>query len=302
MDWYAVKEQSAGKWRLSFLWYLYKICGLSCLKAFLRIVVFFISLFAKAAKDASKNYRAVLWEYQKKHNLPLSRFSPYGHILSYAWALADRMSVLCDKKTPVRIKVDENDDWRDFMELLAANRGAFLLCSHLGNIEIMAALPKLFPNYPAKTMHAVMQISQNSVFYRFVDAMADHSLFKLHAAEGMDFAEIMGLYENLENGDLVMMAGDRVSAQNRDAVIEAVLLGKKCRLPRGAFLFAKKMRHPVFAVFMLSCGSNRYRLCVHKIDVALKPEAMAAAYCSFLEEHLKDNPQQWHNFYSFFTD
>ena len=302
MDWYAVKEQSAGRRRLLFLWYVYRICGLTCLKLLLRVIVFFISLFAADARKASKSYRTVLREYQESNNLPLSHFSPYAHILSYACALADRLSVMCDKKTPVRIEIDENGDWRDFKSLLSRNEGVFLLCSHLGNIEIMAALPKIFPDYPAKTMHAVMQISQNSVFYRFVNDMADHSLFKLHAAEDMDLAEIMGLYESLENGDLVMMAADRVSAQNHDAVIKARLLGKTCRLPKGAFVFAKKMKHPVFAVVMLGCGLNRYRLSVRKIDDEADAGAMAAAYCAFLEEHLTANPLQWYNFYTFFTD
>ena len=159
-NWYNVREQSAGKLRLELLWIVYKIFGIKFLKAILWFVCLFITPFAKNARKSSKRYRKILNEYQRKHNIKKAKFSTLSHIYTFACAAMDKMAASCDKRKIIKFSVHENEDWSQFQKYLSENTGVFLICSHLGNIEALAA----FPDSKNKKMHAFMQVSQNSTF------------------------------------------------------------------------------------------------------------------------------------------
>ena len=117
-NWYEIKEQSAGKYRLLFLWYVYKIFKLSGLKFMLRLILPFIIVFSKSARVNSKKYRMILNNFQKSHNLKVAKFSSYSHISSYALSLAEKFSVLCDDKTSLKFDVNKNENWVEFLDIL----------------------------------------------------------------------------------------------------------------------------------------------------------------------------------------
>lgn len=116
----------------------------------------------------------------------------------------------------------------------------------------------------------------------------------------MDFQTIMSLYENLCNGDMILMAGDRVSAENSEKTITGKLLDRNCLFPEGTFLFSKKMKHPTYAIVLPYIGNNTYKVCVKEIDTSKNIENIVKQYTKFIEKNLVKYPSQWYNFYSFF--
>ena len=96
------------------------------------------------------------------------------------------------------------------------------------------------------------------------------------------------------------MAGDRVSAQKSEDVLPAKLLDKNCILPAGVFRFAKKMKHPTYAVLLLRTPKGFYKLYLQKLDMKQPLPDLAQKYTSFVEKHLLEYPDQWYNFFDFF--
>lgn len=298
-NWYEIKEQSAGKYRLLFLWYVYKIFKLSGLKFMLRLILPFIIVFSKSARVNSKKYRMILNNFQKSHNLKVAKFSSYSHISSYALSLAEKFSVLCDDKTSLKFDVNKNENWVEFLDVLNKKIGAFLICSHLGNVEVLSALPEVNKDYPKSYLHAFMETSHNNVFHKFITERMKDKSFELHSTETLNFDTIMKLYEDLQAGQLLMMAGDRVSAENPKMVVECEMLDRKIKLPKGVFKFAQTLHYPTFAVFLMR-EKKSYKLYLYKIDNNLSVSEMAKQYASVLEKLLLLYPNQWYNFYPYF--
>ncbi|MBO5997784.1 MAG: hypothetical protein J6P93_04595, partial [Alphaproteobacteria bacterium] len=192
-NWYNVKEQSAGRYRLLFLWNFYRIFRLKGLKIVLYPVVFFIFIFAKNGRLASEKYQSVLRDYQTKHHIQISKFSSYKHIFSYAFSLAEKMSAVCDEKSPLKFEVCSDENWTSFQNDMS--KGIFLISSHLGNIEALSAFPRQFKQLPAPTVNALMQINQNSIFHQFIEEKTNNPYFHLYPAEQFGFGEIMDLHE-----------------------------------------------------------------------------------------------------------
>jgi predicted LPLAT superfamily acyltransferase len=98
-------------------------------------------------------------------------------------------------------------------------------------------------------------------------------------------------------GELVIMAGDRVSAGSK-AILRHRFLGRDCVWPKGVYRFAKLMESPVFAVTCVRTGWNRYE--VHFSALGKSEPVMLDGFVSFLERETVAYPEQWYQFYDFF--
>lgn len=299
-EWYNIKEQSAGKYRLLFLWFVYKLIKLKGLKIVLYPIVAVISIFCHSARKYSGEYRNILYQYCENHSVQYSKFSGFRHILNYSYSMADKMSAICDADTPIKFCINKNNDWDNFQSNIRNGTGVFLISSHLGNIEAFCAFAKSSPEQQSKKLHAIMEVSQNSIFHNFIKSKTSNRSFNLYPAEQINFQIIMSLYENLCNGEMVLMAGDRVSAENRKKTIAGTLLDKNCLFPEGTFMFAKKMKHPTYAIILPYIGNNTYKIHVKEIDCTKSIENAVNQYSDFIEQNIIKYPTQWYNFYSFF--
>jgi predicted LPLAT superfamily acyltransferase len=295
-NWYQQHERGAGAWRLGALFWLYRIFGLRFMKFWVRIITTLIGMGAKSARRFSGEYRRILNEYQIAHNIAPTKFSPAQHIRCFADSLVDKMVAMCDKKNRIEFVVQDNADWREFQKLIEQKMGAFLICSHVGNIGALAA----FPGGQGVKIHAFQQIGQTGVFYRFISAHSVRPNTIIHAVEDMSVATAGEMFDFLCSGDLVMMAGDRVSAATPGKTLRVQILGHDCELPMGVFRFARTMSHPVFAVALLRIAPEKYKIVIKKLDDK-NINNMANGFAEFLEAATITAPTQWFNFYDFFV-
>lgn len=266
------------------------------MKFWVRIIATVIGVGAKSARRFSREYRRILNEYQIAHNMKPTKFSPAQHIRLFADSLVDKMVAMCDKKNRVKFVVQEDADWREFQNLIKQKMGAFLICGHVGNIGALSA----FPGGQGVKIHAFQQIGQTGVFYRFISAHSVRPNTIIHAVEDMSVGTAGEMFDFLAGGELVMMAGDRVSAATPGKTIHTQILGRDCELPMGVFRFARAMSHPVFAVALLNIGAEKYKLVIKKLDDK-NVHNMANGFAEFLESAAIAAPTQWFNFYDFFV-
>lgn len=294
-NWYQVHERGAGRLRMELLWWVYKVCGVRVLKFLVGIIAAFITMGARGGRMASRRYKTILNAYEVKNNRIPTRFSSFAHIRAFACSMVDKMSAICDRKTPIKIEINCDTDWQKLQKLLSAGRGAFFICSHLGNIEALCAIP----NASDKTMHAFMNTEQNAMFRHFIDQHARYQNTIIHPTADIGVAMAGEMYDALRRGELVMMAGDRQSPNTPNKVIKAKCLGTDCKLPAGVFRFARACDCPVFAIANMNMGGEKYRVCVKQINTQ-DVNIMASEYVEFLERLILKYPTQWFNFFDFF--
>ena len=113
--------------------------------------------------------------------------------------------------------------------------------------------------------------------------------------------------------EIYIMAGmDLPVAAIREQVASAVnLVVQQARFPSGPFLLAHLLNCPVYLVFALFTEPNRYDVhCELFADAIRLPRATreesvrayAQKYASRLEHYVREAPQNWFNFYDFWSD
>lgn len=302
--WHAQREQSAGRGRLWFMWAVYARCGKTALKLVTVPVMAFIYPFAGPARRALRTYYAVLAAFRgRKDAPPVGAWTLYRHLLGFAWSLADKTDACTLRKDLPQISVRDDAGGRAFRDLVAARKGAFLVSTHLGTVEVLPALASARRDAGEEIphVHAFQQMGHDAVFTRMFMRHFDATHVTLHAVEEIGVETAVRMQEAIGRGELVLMAGDRVGARSGKAFDHA-FLGRPCRWPKGVFVFAKLMACPVFFVTCVRTGWNAYECHFHRYTgPASSPARMLDEYTAFLEAETLAHPEQWFQFYDFFA-
>ena len=302
--WHAQREQSAGRGRLWFMWAVYARCGKTALKLVTVPVMAFIYPFAGPARRALRTYYAVLAAFRgRKDAPPVGAWTLYRHLLGFAWSLADKTDACTLRKDLPQMSVRDDAGGRAFRDLVAARKGAFLVSTHLGTVEVLPALASAHRDAGEEIphVHAFQQMGHDAVFTRMFMRHFDATHVTLHAVEEIGVETAVRMQEAVGRGELVLMAGDRVGARS-GKTFDHAFLGRPCRWPKGVFVFAKLMACPVFFVTCVRTGWNAYECHFHRYTgPASSPARMLDEYTAFLETETLAHPDQWYQFYDFFA-
>ena len=144
-------------------------------------------------------------------------------------------------------------------------------------------------------------MGHDSVFTKMFMRHFDGSKLTLHAVEEIGVETAVDMQAAIARGELVLMAGDRVSAGSTKT-LQHDFLGCPCQWPKGVFTFAKLMESPVFFVTCVRTGWNAYECHFRMFD----PQSgnrivpMLDQYTEFLAAETLEHPEQWYQFYDFF--
>lgn len=317
--WHEQREQCASRFWMQFMWLSYVCFG----KTFQKLIFLFampvIFLCARPARLALKRFYAVLSEYTGRQVRP-TPWRLFRHILGFAWGLMDKTDASTLKKSLPRMAVRDDDGWRSFRETMDSGKGAFVLCSHLGVIGVLPALPETLARRqrhqtsecgvrsPMRVpkVHAFQQMGHDAIFMKVFMRHFDRSRIELHAVEDIGVETAVSMQEAIARGKLVIMAGDRTSAGSR-SVLRHRFLGRDCLWPKGAFRFAELMEAPIFGITCVRTGWNSYEAHVAKLGCptagrSADTAALLGNYVGFLEAEVQAHPDQWYQFYDFFED
>ncbi len=294
--WHLQREQSAGRWRMLFMWYMYVWFGKSFQKVLCIPVMAFIYPFARPAREALQEFYKVIKEFNPQCSIINLHYAIFTHLLGFAWSLADKTDACTLRKNLPKMSVRDDAGWRAFDGLVRAGKGAFLISTHLGTIEVFPALSASSP-----FVHAFQQMGHDAVFTEVFARHLDSSRLALHPVEEIGVETAVQMQEAIGRGELVLMAGDRVSAGS-ERVLRHDFLGRQCVWPKGVFVFAKLMEAPVFFVTCVRTGWNAYEVHVREFVPSGEPllQSLLDAYVRFLEEETLAHPEQWYQFYHFF--
>ena len=317
--WSRQNEQVAGYWQGKLLLVLFRIFPVIILRIIAFPDGFFYFLFSKRGRTESRRYLhniAPLISDPELAKKCRSRFGPLRHIVSFSCALVEKLQSW-GGKFPFKDISFHDDDIHELIRELENGKGVFLIFSHLGNTEMLRGLLHSGQTGLSRKMPvtAIMDVKVTAHFNRILRELNPQSGMDIIGADEVNPHTAIILEEKLAAGGMVVIAGDRTSADKDSKNCMIPFLGKQAPFSSGVFYMAALMNAPVFFVFGLRRTDlslkPRYDLHVHKspltFDCARKErfkrtELLARSFADLLESYCKKQPFQWYNFFDFWQE
>lgn len=189
-------------------------------------------------------------------------------------------------------------------QLISEKRGALLICSHFGNLELCRVLSR---QHRKMRLTILVHTKHARAFNQMLAALDPQSQLNLMQVTEMTPATAMLLSEKIEQGEFVVIAGDRVPVAPNPRVAIANFLGAPAAFPIGPYVLASILQCPTYLLFPLQLEKHaelHFELLRESIrlprkgrDEALQP--LVADYAARLQHYCVRAPLQWFNFYDF---
>ena len=298
--WYEIKQNNQVGYVLMFF----------CLKILPPVVLRFISIpvgffywiFSARARSFSNAFFKQLGH----------KGSSCKHIISFAINLVENLQSWAGNFSFSNVHW-QNDDVSDLVRNINEGRGTVIVMSHLGNAQMLKGLASLGESGTERRMSitTITNVDVSTGLYPVLNKINPSSSFHIVNSSNIGPETIFLLQERLEQGEVVVIAGDRVSA-NSNRTIPVSFLGKKAPFPYGVFLLLSLLNVPSYFVFGLRQKdislASQYDMFVRKNPVSFdctrkeREERIvhaAECYAKELEAHCRIHPYQWYNFFDF---
>lgn len=289
MKWFEIKERSAGEKRLLLTFYIYKLLG----KHPVNFIAFFVTLFTYFSSPDLRHFSA---KYLRKAGIKPLKINIFKHFLNYALAQADKIEIFAGDYDISKICL--KDDFEKFYNCIHSSKGAVCIFPHVGNIDVMRALLEK----DKVNVSIFLSSEQAKIFRNFLDKISVNKNITTYSVENTGVETAIELKNKIDKGELVFLAGDRISKNTAARKVEVKILEKKVDLPFGPFKFAELLGADVFFISALKFG-EKYNVYIKEFQTfdkcALK---MAENFGGFISQQINLAPFQFYHFYDVFKD
>ncbi len=221
----------------------------------------------------------VLWLASPK----VRRASPrLKKLVNFTRSLADKAVVMAQGRRLPTVETDGSPDAESFVRDVAEGKGVFVLSSHVGTIEVLAALKGSPPKF-----HAWMEFERTAIYNRFYSRHAKRQLVEIHPISSFGPGTVFFAGDALDAGECLLMAGDRTFGRTRTVTVGS----RSFDLALGAFRFAAALDHPVYFACCLSDASCHYTAVIRRLSG--DASSLAAGYAQALAELTASHPDDW---------
>ncbi len=298
---WAQMEETSIIWGMRFLLRIYLLFGRTILQFFLYPVVTYYWLLNRQARKSSQDYLNRLAVFAPSLKLYGSLFWSYRHFISFANAIIDKLAAWSGALADSEVEYHGRDD---LLATISNGRGALLLGSHLGNLEVcrvIASLDKVVGiNVLVHTKHA-------QKFNQLLNQTSDNSRLNLIQVTEITAATAVLLNDKIDAGELVIIAADRTPVSNQQRVTKVTFLGADALFPQGPIILAALLKCPVYTVFCLKQEGRHviyfdYFSGILKFSRKTREQAIQQViqdYAECLQTYCLKEPLQWFNFFDF---
>ena len=223
--WAGLAERGA-LWGLRFVVAAHRLLGRRGCMAVMAPIVLYFYLTGAEQRRASQRFLGRALGRQP------GRLDGLRHFMDFAGRALDAFAAWSGTLPPVAVTCDTPDA---FARIAADRRGALLVVSHLGNVELSRALmaPALRQRLTllAHTRHA-----EN--YGRLLREFRPEAAARVIQVTDIGPATAITLQEAIERGEWLSIAGDRVPVLSKDRVVPVPFLGKSAEFSEGPWLLA----------------------------------------------------------------
>ena len=189
---------------------------------------------------------------------------------------------------------------------LAGGKGALILVSHLGNLEVSRALARRKPGIRLTVLNHSKHAPK---FNRLLATLNQESQADLIQVTDVNASTAVILSERIARGGLVVIAADRVPVSAEPRVVAVPFLGECAAFPIGPYVLAGLLKCPVYLLFCLRLVDGFHLFIepfsetVHLSHVGREAslKKAAALFAARLEHYCRLAPLQWFNYYEFWA-
>ena len=308
-EWFGEKEASTSTrpYRLTF-W---------CLKHFPRWFVNFLTycvalwffIFDKRSRRESIRYQKILREF----NPSFKTIKPLRQVTTFAVTIVEKIDCWTNP-IPFKNIHFNDDDAGALIEQLNQGKGAFIIISHLGDAELLRSLAnKNEIGIQKKIPIAVLSdrdVSSN--FSKAMNGMNKNFTLNTIDVNNITPATIERIMDTINQGGLVVCAGDRLSKNKNERVLTQSFLGRPAPFSYGVYFLADLVGAPTYFVWGFRRGNIIMRRACEMYVIKAKSQVggerkgresrmnvLCAEYAKTLESFVQKYPYQWYNFFDF---
>jgi len=298
---WAQMEETSVIWGMRFLLRVYLLFGRTILQLFLYPVVTYYWLINRQARQASQVYLNRLAVFAPSFKLHGSLFWSYRHFISFANAIIDKLAAWSGALAASEVEYHGRDE---LLAEVSKGRGALLLGSHLGNLEVCRVIADLDN---AVGINVLVHTKHAQKFNQLLNQTSDNSLLNLIQVTEITAATAVLLNDKIDAGELVIIAADRTPVSSQQRVTKVTFLGAEALFPQGPVILAALLKCPVYTVFCLKQQGRHVIYFDHFSDMLKFPrktreQAMQQViqhYAECLQTYCLKEPLQWFNFFDF---
>lgn len=290
---------------LKFMFLVYRWFGRTPFRVLLYPVILYFFLFRRGARNSSLQYLRYLQEaglYQPRYS---RLYDSYRHFLSFGESLLDKLAVW---QGDIGIDAIHFHQHEVIERLASERRGAVLMGSHLGNLEVCRALVQL--NAQLK-MNVLMHTANAARFNHMLKKAGRDSQMNIIQVTDITPATAMLLQQKIDQGEYIVIAGDRIPLIDGKNTSRVRFLGHDCDFPSGAFVLASILRCPLLSIFCLRREQDKIpawdlhldmlaeRIILPRQQRPQQVQHYCQVWADMLGRYCQLAPLQWYNFYPF---
>lgn len=289
---------------LKTIFFFYKYGGRYLAIALLYPVIFYFLFSGKVTRTASQKYLNKMYKLGYIAQKPTLWMS-FKHFLSMGFAALDKVDVWLGNITMTSIN---HVNYATFEALLSTNKGALIIGSHLGNLEVCRALAN---DNTSACFNVLVFTEHAQKFNDFINGLNDEVKINLIEVTEMGPDLAIMLQEKIDQGEYVVIAGDRTSTTVAGRVVYSDFLGDTAPFSQGPFILAGILKCPVLMMFCLKAtppAKQKYNLIFEKLSPGvhwtrktrdIELIKLVDIYAKTLEKYCAQYPLQWFNFFDF---
>ncbi|MBD5411726.1 MAG: hypothetical protein HDR51_03140 [Treponema sp.] len=313
LHWSEEKEAVSSSKPLKLLFILFLHLPQIVILSLIYPIGFFYLLFSKRARCEARNYQKQLCAFLKESGKSKIRISPYTQIVSFCLCVAEKMMGWLGKVQYNEL-ITHNDDLQELIDQLEQKKGAIIIGSHLGNIDLLRSLSSFNRTGVNREIEVtiIMEVSTSEQFTKTLKEINPKYTANIISPENITPETAILLQEKLDSGGLLVYTGDRTSARNRTRIFREKFLGKNADFPYGVFMMPAILHAPTYFMFALRTKNAtlhpKYNMFIEKSKTNfnctrnernIKIHELALEFVKKLEKYCIEFPYQWYNFYNF---
>ncbi|MCW2236396.1 glycosyltransferase family 2 protein [Azospirillum canadense] len=301
IHWAGLAERGMG-WGLRFCAAAYRLLGRRACLAVIAPVILYFYLTGAEQRRASAVFLTRAFVARGEGRRPTWR-DGFRHFLAFAGRALDSFAGWTGRLGPEAVEPGETDALR---EAAGRERGALFIVAHLGNVDLSRAV---LDAATRRRLLVLVHTRHAENYNRLLRDWNPEAAVNTLQVTDIGPETAIALKERVEQGQWVVIAGDRVPVQSRGRVSLVPFLGEPAPFSQGPYILAALLDCPVYLLFCRRVG-DRHRLDAEKLAERVvlprgrREEALAgyaAAFAGRLEQHALADPYQWFNFFDFWA-
>ncbi|GJM11040.1 MAG: acyltransferase [Lysobacteraceae bacterium] len=297
-DWKST-EEAGSAWAFSAFVWVARRFGRRLSRLVLRVVSLYFWLVRGEQRRQIAAFREVVTG-QKATAMDTLR-----HFWTFAQVALDRLYLLMPEDHGLQI---EAEGLGQMDSALALERGCLLLGAHFGSFEAARLIAGRRPEIP---LRALMDLRINARVSAVLERINPQLSKQVLDVQDMTPTEVaLSLKQALDQKAMVAMLADRTVGRDRSLTVE--FFGRETQFPASPWWLAKALDVPV-VMFTAVLTDGKYKARFERVDrpVLIDPavgrsaarqqlvEQWAQDFAGRLEARVRQHPDNWFNFYSF---